>query len=94
MQDNLTPSSQAPSYAVASRSEFIWKCYAHVARMEFGEMLSLARALHWVGPYCIQEPYVSKYEQAIGLVGSLTGVVLAVWVGATGGQPIQGISLP
>ncbi len=30
MQDNLTPSSRAPSYAVASRSDFIWKCYAHV----------------------------------------------------------------
>ncbi len=30
MQDNLNPMSQAPSYAVESRADFIWKCYAHV----------------------------------------------------------------
>ena len=30
MQDNLTPMSQAQSYAVESRADFIWKCYAHV----------------------------------------------------------------
>jgi len=30
MQDNLNPVSQAPSYAVESRADFIWKCYAHV----------------------------------------------------------------
>jgi len=30
MQDNLTPVSQAQSYAVESRADFIWKCYAHV----------------------------------------------------------------
>ncbi len=29
MQDNLNPMS-ATTYAVAERSEFIWKCYAHV----------------------------------------------------------------
>ncbi len=29
MQDNLNPMS-APAYAVEARSEFIWKCYAHV----------------------------------------------------------------
>ena len=30
MQDNLNPMSQTPSYAVESRANFIWKCYAHV----------------------------------------------------------------
>lgn len=30
MQDNLNPMSQTPSYAVESRADFIWKCYAHV----------------------------------------------------------------
>ena len=30
MPDNLNPMPQAPSYAVESRADFIWKCYAHV----------------------------------------------------------------
>ena len=30
MPDNLNPLPQAPSYAVESRADFIWKCYAHV----------------------------------------------------------------
>ena len=30
MQNNLNPAPQAPSYAVESRADFIWKCYAHV----------------------------------------------------------------
>ena len=30
MPDNLNPMSQTPSYAVESRADFIWKCYAHV----------------------------------------------------------------
>jgi hypothetical protein len=60
-----------PEEFVRVRDTLMRKCYAHVARMEFGEMLSLARALHWVGPYCLEEPYVSKYEQAIGKLGTL-----------------------
>ena len=30
MPDNLNPLPHAPSYAVESRADFIWKCYAHV----------------------------------------------------------------
>lgn len=30
MPDKLNPMPQAPSYAVESRADFIWKCYAHV----------------------------------------------------------------
>lgn len=30
MQDNLNPMSAAQAQAIESRSEFIWKCYAHV----------------------------------------------------------------
>ena len=30
MQDNLNPMSQSQSYAIESRADFIWKCYAHV----------------------------------------------------------------
>ena len=30
MQNNLNPMSQSQSYAVESRADFIWKCYAHV----------------------------------------------------------------
>jgi len=53
------------------RNSLMRKCYVHVARMEFAEMLSLVRAMHWVGPFCRQEPYVSMYEQAIGKLGAL-----------------------
>jgi len=30
MQNNLNPMSQSQPYAVESRADFIWKCYAHV----------------------------------------------------------------
>ena len=30
MQNNLNPMSQSQSYAIESRADFIWKCYAHV----------------------------------------------------------------
>ena len=30
MQDHLTPTSAAQAQAVETRSQFIWKCYAHV----------------------------------------------------------------
>ena len=30
MQNNLNPISQSQSYAIESRADFIWKCYAHV----------------------------------------------------------------
>lgn len=53
------------------RNILMRQCYVHVGRMEFRELLSLTRAVHWVGPLCREEPYVSKYEQAIGKLGTL-----------------------
>ena len=66
MQDNLNPMSQTPSYAVESRADFIWKCYAHVV----GAILAFAAIETYLLTSGIAErialPMMSNWWMALG----------------------------